>query len=199
MSKRTWIWPVLSVHFWPGHSLATPKRLPSVERSFFSCVQGKTKWETGEAVRTISSWKFQFQYSKYCMNSVRFMMFSWCFMIMMFHDVSSILFCFFQGLHLFPNHFYLRAPQDHKYQVHPSTKYYPFRDISTLSWAIRPLRFSLGQRPRLEPVASSALAWWRQVQAMVIHMWSYVIIVKLARLCDRPLFHASSHLSHLFF
>lgn len=162
---RTWIWPVLSVHFWPGHSLATPKRLPSVERRF-CCVQGKTKWETGEAVKdylTISSWRFQFQYSKDCMNSVRFMM---------FYDVSSILFCYFQGLHLFPNHFYLRAPQDHKYQVHPSTKYHPFCDISTLSQAIRPLRFSLGQRPRLEPVASSALAWWRQVQAMVIHMWS---------------------------
>lgn len=76
--QRTWIWPVLSVHFWPGHSLATPKRLPSVERRF-CCVQGKTTWETGEAVRTISSWRFQFQYSKYCITSGTFHDVSWWF------------------------------------------------------------------------------------------------------------------------
>ena len=51
---------VFVAHFWPGRSLATPKRLPSVERRFRCKVQ-PTKWEAGEAIRIISSWwRFQF-------------------------------------------------------------------------------------------------------------------------------------------
>lgn len=71
-------------------------------------------WRSCLDYLTISSWRFQFQYSKYCMNSVRFMM---------FYDVSSILFCFFKACTCFPTISTLEHPKttSTKYIQVPST------------------------------------------------------------------------------